>query len=84
MDSYPECEKLSTKRTEMMAIRSFMDFVGEKEIILTDTRLKYHASVRDRQLEDLMYEFYDINPKEVEIERRKMLDSLVNDKKELS
>jgi hypothetical protein len=72
---YPQSEKLAQIREERVAINEFIEWLNnEKSISLVNegTRSGIHQSV-DR----LVMEFYGIDEKELERERREMLDEVI-------
>jgi len=85
----PECDKLNERTKEWNAIYPFMEWLQEKKIWLAHTITKreyYGEDYADepmntmvpilQSLEDLLYEFFDVDPAELERERRLILSSL--------
>jgi hypothetical protein len=70
---YPECEKLSSSRNEMLTIERFLDWCMGKGVWLAE---------RDKNFENfwiadqahLLFEYFEIDSKRLEEERRQMLD----------
>jgi len=83
MESYPECEKMSKVRKQSQLVGEFLDWLmNERGIVLSE----YHEgegrndeeelmpiSVR---IEELLAEFFEIDLKKVEQERRQILKEL--------
>lgn len=74
---YPECEKLREVHSQSQVIGQFLDWLQhEKRISLAEydeyDRLQWAA----KKNEDLLAEFFDIDLKKVEEERRAILDEL--------
>ena len=87
--SHPECDKLGKRLNEWKAIFPFMEWLREKKICLAHTISKreyYGEDYKDepmstmvpifQSLEDLLYEYFDVDPAELERERRELLESL--------
>ena len=70
---YPECEKMAKVQSESQAIGAFLDWLGsEKSVYLAgsedmDVPFNY-------QKEELLAEFFEIDLKKVEREKRHMLE----------
>jgi hypothetical protein len=72
---YPQSEKLAEINEERVAINEFIEWLNnEKSISLVNegTRSGIHQGV-----DSLVMEFYGIDEKELERERRKMLDEVI-------
>lgn len=71
----PELDKLLDKTTAFNAIMQFLDYLDDEDIVLRrfseDTGLTYVE-----RKANLPYEFFDIDPKEVEKERQAILEFL--------
>ncbi len=89
--SYPECDKMNERTDEWNAIYPFMEWLQEKKIRLAHTITKreyYGEDYEDepmetmvpisQSLENLLYEYFDVDLAELERERREILDSLRN------
>lgn len=87
--SYPECDKLKDRVDEWNAIYPFMEWLREKKICLAHTISKreyYGEDYKDelmstmvpilQNLESLLYEYFEVDPSELERERRTLLSSL--------
>lgn len=61
--SYPECEKLSAIHDERRAITEFIEWAGNRL-----------ANTSATEVDELVMEFYDIDPDKLETERRAMLE----------
>lgn len=88
----PECDKLNAIRDEWNAIYPFMEWLREKKIWLanTITYREYYGEHEwgykdepmdtmvpvSRSTESLLYEYFDVDPAELERERRSLLSSL--------
>uniref|UniRef100_A0A6M3X6A3 Uncharacterized protein n=1 Tax=viral metagenome TaxID=1070528 RepID=A0A6M3X6A3_9ZZZZ len=85
----PECDKLGKRLAEWNAIYPFMEWLQEKKIWLAHTITKreyYGACYEDepmdtmvpipQNLENLLYEYFEVDPAELERERRALLESL--------
>jgi len=85
----PECDKLNARRDEWNAIYLFMEWLQEKRIWLacTITRREFYGEDYEDEpmntmvpisqtLENLLYEYFDVDPAELEQERRRLLSSL--------
>lgn len=76
MTDYPECEKLSNAQPTIVEIIDFIDFIRNKEdITLCEydiSRNKYFMS--SKNLLNLLYQYYDIDYDQLEIERRQILN----------
>ena len=85
----PECDKLNAIRDEWNAIYPFMEWLQEKKIWLANTityREYYGEDYKDelmstmvpilQNLESLLYEYFEVDPAELERERRTLLSSL--------
>lgn len=58
---YPECEKLAAIHDERRAITEFIEWAGHR--------------IGSERLDELIMEFYDIDPDKLETERREMLEA---------
>lgn len=87
--SHPECDKLGKRLDEWNAIFPFMEWLREQKIWLAHTITKreyYGDDYSDelmetmvsipQSLEDLLYDYFDVDPAELERERRELLESL--------
>ncbi len=86
-DVYPEHEKLSSVQEEFNALVEFLDeWCGQKNLALcqlfdsgkllgfgSEVVMEYQAVF---DVKSLVYEFLDVDPKELEQDRRRMLDAL--------
>jgi len=72
---YPECEKMAAVRDKSQECGMFLDWLEENEYVEVETH---------KSREELLAEFYDIDLRKVEEERRVMLDAIrdANGKKE--
>lgn len=90
----PECDKLNDRRDEWNAIYPFMEWLQEKKIWLacTITRREFYGEDYadepmdtmvpvSRSTESLLYEYFDVDPAELERERRNLLSSLREDER---
>ena len=64
---HPECDRLRERLDEWNAIFPFIEWLQEQIPIL-------------QNLEDLLYEYFDMDPAELERKRREILESLREDK----
>jgi len=87
--SYPECDKLSSRTAEWDAIYPFIEWLLEKKIWLAQTITKreyYGEGYEDepmdtmvpilQSLDNILYEYFDVDPNKLERERRELLSSL--------
>ena len=87
--SHPECEKLNERTKEWNAIYPFMEWLQEKKIWLAHTITKreyYGEDYEDepmetmvpipQSVENLLYEYFDIDVNKLESERRQILEAL--------
>jgi len=87
--SYPECDKLNERTQEWDAIYPFMEWLLEKKIWLAQTITKreyYGEDYEDepmaamvpilQSLDNILYEYFDVDPNKLERERRELLSSL--------
>ena len=79
MTEYPQCVRLNEVRDRSIAIQDFISFLEVKEIHLA----KWHKNGEylmpaQISLQDLLYEYFGIDSKALEVERRKILDNLRN------
>jgi len=85
----PECDKLRKRLDEWNVIYPFMEWLQEKKIWLAHTITKreyYGENYEDepmdtmvpipQSVEDLLYEYFDVDPAELERERREILSLL--------
>lgn len=72
---YPECEKLKAVDKQIVAIRNFFDFLQENHIGLMDFETAYPAHVYEYQREELILKYFGIDQKELEKERKALLES---------
>jgi len=85
----PECDKLNDRRDEWNALYQFVEWLQEKGILLSHRitmREFYGEEYEDepmdtlvpipRTLENLFYEYFDLDPAELEQERRRLLSTL--------
>ena len=71
---YPECEKMKKVHTESEAIGSFLDWLSEKGVWLACQEDEDIEKPFPYQTEELLAEFFDIDLKKVEREKRHMLE----------
>ncbi len=87
--SYPECAKLSAKTEEWNVIYPFMEWLQEKKIRLAQTITKreyYGEDYADEPMGtmvpilqsfgNLLYEYFEVDPVEVDRERKALLESI--------
>ena len=85
----PECDKLRDRSDEWNAIYPFIEWLQEKRIWLAHriTRREFYGEDYEDEpmdtlvpipqtLENLLYEYFDVDPAELEQERRMLLSSL--------
>jgi hypothetical protein len=85
----PECDKLNDRRDEWNAIYPFIEWLQEKKIWLAHRITKrefygeeYEDAPMDalvsipQTLENLLYEYFEVDPAKLEQERRELLSSL--------
>ena len=77
---YPECEKLAKVRNESQTIGEFLEWLmGTKEVILAKYQGKLDTLTETREsIESLLAEFFGIDLKKVEKERRQMIEDIRN------
>lgn len=75
--SYPECEKLLAVRDKSSAISEFLEWCEENSIVLRQWRNdEFCPEMLGRSHEELLAEYFGIDLKKVEVERREMLAAL--------
>ncbi len=81
MSKYPECEKLSAVTSKSRAIGEFLDWLeGEKQLVLAQWNNENGRLYGSRHNQEaLLAEFFDIDLKEVEKERRAMLEDFCSE-----
>lgn len=80
---YPECEKLGRVHEQIVAITQFMEWLSGKGVILGETKevIEDFAGFYPcrKGIIELLNEYFDIDPKKLEKERRAMLEELRKD-----
>ena len=77
-----ECEKLSNRTQEWNAIYQFMEWLQEQGIILSryfkneEGNPCEHLPPISESLEYLLYKYFDVDPVQLETERREILVNL--------
>lgn len=75
-ERYPECKKLEKVSKEIGTIRSFFDFIAEKEMELgkyNDNDRFLPCNLSNDGIEKLLNECYELDGDKLERERREML-----------
>ncbi len=73
-DKYPECSKIAAHHDNLMTLRTFIHWLGEKKGYDISDILDPNKIIEPH--EDLFAEFYDIDNKKAEIERQQMIQEL--------
>lgn len=74
---YPTCEKWSEVHERAMLIEEFMRFLGEKKLVLaTWGNNEYRPEALRYNLQNFIYEFFEIDPVLLEKERRDILENM--------
>ena len=77
-----ECEKLSKRTDEWNHIYPFLEWLQEQGIVLskyykdTEGSPYEHLQPISKNIEGLLYEYFGVDPEELERERRKVLEKL--------
>lgn len=73
-----ECKKLAKRTDEWNAIYKFYEWLQEQRITLArwDDRLSYGITPVTKHIQDLLYEYFEVNPIKLEQERREILRKL--------
>lgn len=73
-EKYPECTKLSAHHDEILELQRFLDWCDEK----VDGRARLvdemEYVIEGRRLELLLYQYFEIDPRKLEDERRAILE----------
>lgn len=78
---YPECEKLSGSRNELLKLREFTEWLGENGITLCSHEPTHYASKGGEyyqiteNIESVIFRFLGIDAKKLEEERRALLEA---------
>lgn len=77
----PNCERLSRRAKDTQVIKDFLDFCEESGVQLMESYREARIGIistpiSEGQLQDLMYQFIDVDPVELDNERRRLLDAL--------
>lgn len=74
-EKYPECTKLSDCQGDKATIQNFLDWCGEEAQGSVCLQLGVDGPrVHERELEQLLMKYFEIDPAKLEDERRTMLD----------
>ena len=74
-NKYPECAKLGAVHDQLQIIRGFMEWLSsEKRLGLAGYDEYDRLQWATKNTDQLLMEFYDIDPKKLEEERRAMLE----------
>jgi len=77
-----ECEKLNKHIEEWNAIYPFLEWLGEQgiELCRMDEELRKEGFLQyvavGKRIQDLLYEYFDIDVNKLEKERRELLDQI--------
>ena len=77
-DKYPECEKVKSVQPKSQAIGEFLDWLGEKGIHLAKWGDDDKLWPFNKNKEELLAEYFEIDLNKVEQEKRQMLEEIRN------
>lgn len=73
---YTECEKLDKIQQHIIEIMDFLNFLKGKDIFLGEWYSEWRMLPTQKAILPLLYEFYEIDSKKLEEERRKIISLL--------
>lgn len=73
---HTECEKLGKIQQHIIEIMDFLEFLKGKDIFLGEWYSEWRMLPTQKAILPLLYEFYEIDSKKLEEERRKIISLL--------